>query len=79
MEEGHSLTHSSNLENLPSIITGQALCWMLLCVCCRHLMAKLCLTLSDPRDCSPPGSSVHGISQERILEWVAISSSRGFF
>ena len=33
--------------------------------------------LCDPLDCSPPGSSVHGILQERILEWVAISSSRG--
>ena len=32
---------------------------------------------SDPMDCSPPGSSVHGILQARILEWVAISSSRG--
>ena len=31
----------------------------------------------DPTDCSPPGSSVQGISQARILEWVAISSSRG--
>ena len=31
----------------------------------------------DPLDCSPPGSSVHGILQARILEWVAISSSRG--
>ena len=31
----------------------------------------------DPMDCSPPGSSVHGIFQARILEWVAISSSRG--
>ena len=31
----------------------------------------------DPRDCSLPGSSVHGISQARILEWVAIFSSRG--
>ena len=31
----------------------------------------------DPMDCSPPGSSVHGISQAGILEWVAISSSRG--
>ena len=31
----------------------------------------------DPADCSPPGSSVHGISQARILEWVAISFSRG--
>ena len=34
-------------------------------------------TLWDPMDCSPPGSSVHGISQARILEWVAISYSRG--
>ena len=32
-----------------------------------------------PMDCSPPGSSVHGISQERILEWVAMPSSRGIF
>ena len=37
---------------------------------------QLCLTLCDLMDCSPPGSSVHGISQARILEWVAISSSR---
>ena len=41
------------------------------------LVAKSCLTLCNPVDCSPPGSSVHGISQARILEWVAISSSRG--
>jgi len=34
-------------------------------------------TLYDPTDCSPPGSSVHGILQERILEWVAIPFSRG--
>ena len=38
---------------------------------------QLCLTLCDLMDCSPPGSSVHGILQERILEWVAISFSRG--
>ena len=36
-----------------------------------------CLTLCDPMDCSPPGSSIHGIFQARILEWVAISFSRG--
>ena len=36
-----------------------------------------CLTLCDPMDYSPPGSSVHGISQARVLEWVAISYSRG--
>ena len=35
-------------------------------------------TLCYPMDCSPPGSCVHGIPQARILEWVAISSSRGF-
>ena len=40
------------------------------------LVAKSFLTLCDPMDCSPPGSSVYGISQGRILEWVAISSSR---
>ena len=34
-----------------------------------------CLTLSDPMDCSLPGSSVHGISQARVLEWVAIAFS----
>ena len=44
---------------------------------CVRLDAHLCLTLCDPMDYSSPGSSVHGISQARILEWVAISSSRG--
>ena len=38
-----------------------------------------CPTLCDPMDHSPPGSSVHGILQARILEWVAISFSRGIF
>ena len=41
------------------------------------LVAKLCLTFCDPVDWRLPGSSVHGIFQARILEWVAISSSRG--
>ena len=36
------------------------------------MCAKSCLTLCDPTDCSPPGSSLHGIFQARILEWVAI-------
>ena len=43
----------------------------------KVLVAQLCLTLCDLMDCSPPGSSVHGISQAKILEWVAISISRG--
>ena len=38
----------------------------------KVLAAQLCLTLCDPMDCSLPGSSVHGILQARILEWVAI-------
>ena len=41
------------------------------------LVTKLCPTLRDLMDCSLPGSSVHGIFQARILEWVAISISRG--
>ena len=40
-------------------------------------VAQSCLALCDPMDCSPTGSSFHGILQARILEWVAISFSRG--
>ena len=51
---------------------------MCVCVCvCVHAHAQLCSTLCDPMDCSPLGSSVHGIFQARILEWVAICYSRG--
>ena len=48
---------------------------LLSCDICGCLVAVLCLTLCNPRDCRLPGSSVHGISQARILEWVAISFS----
>ena len=54
-------------------------------LCCIFLCAVLCLviqlypTLCDPMDCSPPGSSVHGILQARMLEWVAIPSSRSAY
>ena len=41
------------------------------------LVPQSCLTLSDPMECSPPGSSVHGILRARILDWVAMPSSRG--
>ena len=44
------------------------------CYCCS--VAQSCPTLCSPVDCSLPGSSVHGISQARILEWVAMPSSR---
>ena len=58
-------------------------CWpavgspVLLCVCVYPCsVAKLCRTFYHPKDCSPPGSSVHRILQARILEWVATPLSR---
>ena len=42
-------------------------------------VAQSCPTLCDPKDCSLPGSSVHGIFQAIVLEWTAISFSRGIF
>ena len=48
------------------------------CVCVHAQSLQLCPTLCDPMDCSLPGFSVHGILQARILEWVAMPSSRGF-
>ena len=44
---------------------------------CMHTqLLRLCVTLYNPMDCIPPGSSVHTILQGRILEWVAMPSSR---
>ena len=40
---------------------------------CESEVTQLCLTLSDPMDCSLPGSSVHGIFQAKVLEWGAIA------
>ena len=45
-------------------------------ICC--LVTKLCLTLCNPMDCSPPDFSVHWVFQARILEWIVMPSSRGF-
>ena len=54
---------------------------LFICLCqfrdCCHSSTKSCPTLCNPMDYSPPDSSVHGISQARILEWVAISFFRG--
>ena len=47
------------------------------CICAKLL--QLCLTLCDPMDCNQPGSCVRGILQARILEWIAMPSSRGIF
>ena len=53
------------------------LTWMVCSCCCVCSVAQLCLSLCDPTDCSLPGSSIHGISQARMLEWVAVSFPRG--
>ena len=50
-------------------------CWPWYDCCC--LVTKSCLTLCDPMDYSLSGSSIHGVFQARIVEWVAISFSRG--
>ena len=86
------LTQPSHREALPPY-SGPSLCSALLqCPCeiknifCSTLVSldpvraqslELCPTLSDPMDCSPPGSSVHGTLQARTLEWAAMPSSRG--
>ena len=44
--------------------------------CVNAKLTQSCLTLCDPMDCSPPGSSIHRVLQARILEWVAMPSSR---
>ena len=61
-------THSIDLG---VSVTSQVPCWGV------SLVAQPHLTLCDPMDCSLPGSSVHGFLQARILEWVAMPSSRG--
>ena len=69
-------------------VKSQVLLWVCVCVCvcvyvCVYVCVSACsatqscLTLCDPMDCSLPGSSIHGILQARILEWGAISYSRG--
>ena len=70
--------HSVNIHYLSFNFHVSFLLWYrpldLLCVC---LVTQLCPTLWDFMNCSPPGSSVHGILQARILEWVAIPFPRG--
>ena len=62
------------VEEVDSLVKGKAFD-ILMCIHAKSL--QLYPTLCNPMDCSPPGSSVHGILQARILEWVAIPFSRG--
>ena len=61
----------------PGKNTGVGLHFLLQCmkVKSESEVAQSCPTLSDPMDCSPPGSSAHGIFQARVLEWGAIAFS----
>ena len=63
--------------NSPGKNTGVGGHFLLQCVKVKSEseVTQLCPTLSDPMDCSPPGSSVHGIFQARVLEWGAIAFS----
>ena len=63
-----SLSHWGTREVPPKVLFE-------ICLCAKSLQS--CLTLCDPMDCSPPGSSVHGVLQARILEWVSMPYSRG--
>ena len=62
----------------PSKNTGVGCNFLLQCmkVKSESEVAQSCLTLREPVDCSLPGSSVHGILQARVLEWVAIAFSK---
>ena len=61
----------------PGMNTGVGCHFLLQCMKVKSKSedAQSCLTLSDPMDCSPPGSSVHGMFQARVLEWGAIAFS----
>ena len=67
----------SSLGIIPTPRLYDTNCWKILKIYCMCVRAQLCLTHCNPMDCSPWGSSVHGISQARLLEQVAISYYRG--
>ena len=71
---GHNWHHTVT----PNCEGGEIWSKVCVCVCVCVLVAQSCLILWDPVDCSPLGSSVHGILQARVLKWVAILSSRGY-
>ena len=59
----------------PGKNTGVGCHFLLQCMKVKSEVSQLCLTVSDPMDCSLPGSSAHGILQARVVEWVAIAFS----
>jgi len=89
--DSHSLLPNPGIEPISPSLQADSLltespgifglfCFWLLDVMHEHVCVKLlqsCLTLCHSIDCNPPGSFVHGILQARMLEWVAMLSSRG--
>ena len=75
----HPYVHSSTTHNSQDMETTWLSLdkWMDKDCCCVVLVTQSCLTLCDHMDCSPPGSSVHGILQARTLECIVIPFSRG--
>ena len=75
-------THISSISCIVGRFFTPRATWKLLdnllisLICVRAKSLQLCPTLCDPMDCSPQGSSIHGIVQARILEWVTMPSSR---
>ena len=74
------------IADSPALGMGTELVWLFypftiivsMHACMRVKSLQLCPTLCDPTDCSPPGSSVHGILLARILEWIAMFFSKEF-
>ena len=81
--KGDFMSHKNlqNIKKTSKLFSQYLVCkthvCVCVCVCVCVLVAQSCLTLCKPMDCSPPGSSIYGILQARILEWVAIPFSRG--
>ena len=71
-------SRKAHQKHLKSHTRGAPRLWFIMhsCLLLRGFIAQSCPTLGNPMDYSPPGSSVHGILQARILEWVAIPFSR---
>ena len=82
-EAGQVAWYSHLFQNFPQFVVihtvkGKTLFVIIIMPACMSAKSfQLCTILYDPKDCSPPGSSVHGILKGRLLEWVAMPSSKG--
>ena len=65
-----TFTWERSVSQAPTLLKGHL--YLRASLVLYGMVAHLCLTLCDPMDCSPPGSSVHGIFQARVLEWLLL-------